>query len=108
MGVWSMYGTTKAYNRWVEVRANLIHLDAKTGTYPMLLTYISKGRFTALMPDNTVLELDSRNEPDRIKLRGLLDIQHTAVLANAARLSHRPGEIAQIPAPHVIEMESGE
>jgi hypothetical protein len=106
MGVWSMYGTTKAYNRWVEVRANLIHLNPKTGTFPMLLTYIGNGRYTAMLPDNTVLELDSRNEPDRIKLRGLLDIQHTAVLANNARASLRPNEIAQIPAPHVIDMES--
>ncbi len=105
-GVWMMYGTTRAYNRWVEVRANLIHLDPRTGTYPALIQYIGQGRYSLTYPDNSVLMLDTRNEHDRAKVIAMANIQHSYTLAHQARLSHKPGEIAQIPAAQIIDMES--
>lgn len=106
-GVWGMHGTTRAYTRWVEVRANLIPLDPKTRQYPLFLQYIGRGQYTLTNPNaNSTLVLDTRNEPDRAMIISAANVEHSGALAHEARLSHKPGEISRIPAVQVIEMES--
>lgn len=102
-GVWMMLGTSKAYVIWAENKANQIPLNPTTRQFP-LFKYVGKGFVSLTNPnDNSTLLLDTRNEPDRAKIIAMANVQHSGALAHEARLSHRPGEVAQIPAAQIID-----
>jgi hypothetical protein len=98
----AVVGTGKAWARFVEVRANLIRLDPVTRQYPAVLTYVSKGRYSlANLNNDSVLMLDTRNEPDRQMILGMSNTQYAGALARESRMSLQPGEVAGILAPFV-------
>lgn len=102
-GVWMMFATSKAYSIWAENKANQIQLNSTTRQFP-LIKYAGKGFVSLTNPnDNSTLLLDTRNEPDRAKIIAMANVQHSGALAHEARLSHRPGDVAQIQAAQVIE-----
>ena len=43
---WALIGTGKAAARFVEVRANLIPLNNSTRQFPLLISYVGKGKFS--------------------------------------------------------------
>lgn len=68
-----------------------IALDPITRQYPLLPVYLGKGRYSLTNPnDNTVLLLDTRNEPDALKVKASFGVQHDGLLAS--RMSHKPSE----------------
>ncbi len=87
-------------------RPNLIRLDPITRQYPLLITKISDGKYTLSNPNTeSVTMLYDRNPADRMMIQAMSATQHDGALAYQARMSHRPGEIAQIQAPQIIEVE---
>ena len=48
--------------------------------------------------------LYDRNPADRLMIQAMANTQHDGALAYQARLSHQPGQIAQIEAPQIVEM----
>jgi len=99
----AIYGSGRAVARAAWVKANLIYLDPKTGQYPLLTEYVGKGVFS-LTNANTekTLMLDSRNESDRLAIRGAIAIQHALVMSNAASKSQDPSGVSIIQ-PLVID-----
>lgn len=96
-------GLGEATARAAMVKANLVYLDQKTGQYPVLLEYVSKGVYS--MTDiNTgiTLMLDTRNEPDRLMIQTAGAVRHVGVLASHAERSNDPTGVAMIQ-PLIIE-----
>jgi hypothetical protein len=95
-------GTARALVRRAEVRANLIQLDPATRQYPAFIQYLGGGRFSVLnLNTNSVLMLDSRNEPDRQMIAAMGAVQYAGALAQEARQSNDPTGVAMIQAPIV-------
>ena len=107
-GVGSSYalvGAGKASARFAEVKASLIYLDAKTGQFPLLLSPLGNGRYSLTDPStNSVLMLDTRNEPDRLMVQGAMAVRHALVMSNAAAKSQDPTGVAQVQ-PLIIDSE---
>ncbi len=88
------------------VKPHQIKLDRVTHQYPILPVYLGNGKYSLTNPnDGSVLMLDTNNPADMLKVRAAFGVQHTGTLAHHARLSHKPGEIAQIDAPQILEAE---
>lgn len=109
-GGYAIYTTSRAWQtytaRRAEVLANLIHLDPKTRQYPLLLAYIGNGKYSLTDPNtDSVLLLDTRNDADRAKVISAANVLHSGALAQEARMSHRPGEVANITPIQVIDPE---
>lgn len=88
--------------RAASVRANLIHMDEATRSYPLLMQYLGKGRYSLAQPGiNSVLMLDTRNDPDRqlIATSGLSQLAGT--IAQEAARSSDPSGIAVMQPPIV-------
>jgi len=95
-------GTAKALVRRAEVRANLIQLDPVTRQYPAFIQYLGCGRFSVLnLNTNSVLMLDTRNEPDRQMIAAMGAVQYAGALAHEARQASDPTGVALIQAPIV-------
>jgi hypothetical protein len=93
-------GTAKALVRRAEVRANLIALDPVTRQYPAFIQYLGCGRFSVLnLNTNSVLMLDTRNEPDRQMIAAMGAVQYAGALAHEARQANDPTGVALIQAP---------
>lgn len=97
-------GIAKAMVRAAEVKANLIRLDPVTRQYPLLAQYIGNGRFSLANPNtDSVLLLDSRNEPDRLMIQAAGAVQYAGALAREARQADDPAGVSIIKAPIVLE-----
>ena len=93
-------GFSKALVRRAEVRANLIQLDPVTRQYPAFIQYLGCGRFSVLnLNTNSVLMLDTRNEPDRQMIAAMGAVQYAGALAHEARQASDPTGVALIQAP---------
>lgn len=108
-GVWMMLATSKAYAKYADIRAevlaNQIPLNPVTFQYP-LIQYKGKGLITVTNPnDGSVVEMDTRNEADREKVKSAANVQFAGVLSRNARMSKQPGEVASIPATQIIDGE---
>lgn len=103
-GVWMMLATSKAYSIWAENKANQINLHTATRQYPLYITRLGNNVVALTNPnDNSVLLLNEKNPADRAKIMAMANTQFAGALGHEARLSHRPGEVAQIPAAQIIE-----
>lgn len=108
-GVWVMFATSKAYAKYADIRAdvlaNQIQLNPVTFQYP-LIEYKGKGLLTVTNPnDGSVTVMDTRNEADREKVKAAANVQYAGVLSRNARMSKKPGEVANIPATQIIDGE---
>lgn len=87
------------------LKPNQIRLDPVTRQYPLLITRIEEGKYSLSNPNtNSVTMLYDRNPADRMMIAAMSATQHAGALAYQARLSHQPGEIAQIQAPQILEV----
>ena len=85
---------------------NQIRLDPVTRQYPLLITKIKDGQYTLSNPNtDSVTMLYERNPADMMMIQAMGATQHAGALAHEARMSHRPGEVAAITGPQIIEME---
>ena len=99
----AIVGSGRAMARVADVRANLVYLDKATGTFPQLIQYIGNGKYSLTDPtDHSTLMLDTRNEPDRVAIRGAIAVRHALVMANAASKSKDPTGVAMVQ-PLVID-----
>lgn len=101
-------GFGEAAARKAIVQANLIYLDKATGQYPLLLEHVGKGVYslTNMNTEKTLL-LNTRNESDRLAIRGAMAIQHALVMSNAAVRSKDPTGVAMI-APLILDQNGDE
>jgi len=82
-----------------------IALDPVTRQFPLIITKVSEGRYALSNPNTeSVTMLYDRNPADRMMIQAMSATQHAGALAYQARMSHRPGEIAQIEAPQLLEV----
>lgn len=107
-GVWVMFATTKAYSTYAERRAevlgDIIKVDPVTGMYPAMMIRTGKNMVAIVNPnDNTVLFFDETHEADRLKVQAMANVLWAGTLGRNARLSHKPGEVAAIEAPQIID-----
>ena len=99
-------GLSTAIVRAAEVRANLIQLDPTTRQYPVYLQYLGEGRFSAVnLNVNSVLLLDTRNEPDRQMISAMGAVQYAGALARESRQSQDPAGVSMIQTP-IIDVKS--
>jgi hypothetical protein len=83
-----------------------IRLDPVTRQYPLLITKIKDGAYSLSNPNtDSITMLYERNPADMMMIQAMSATQHDGALAYQARLSHKPGEIATITSPQIIEME---
>lgn len=102
----SVQAYAKYANRRAEVLAEIIKIDPNTHTYPVFMVDTGKNVKALMNPnDNSVTLFDVNNPADRAKVQAMANVLHAGQLARHARLSHRPGEVAQIPAVQIIESE---
>jgi hypothetical protein len=100
---WAFWHLGQAVSRKALVSANLIPLDPLTRQYPLLINYDGKGRFTLTNPNTgQVLQLDTRNDPDRQLIASSGMVQAAGVLAVEARKSKDPEGMALIH-PEIID-----
>lgn len=110
-GVIAMKASVQAYakyaNRRAEVLAEIIKIDPTTHTYPVFMVDTGKNVKALMNPnDNSVTLFDVNNPADRAKVQALANVLHAGQLGRHARMSHRPGEVAQIEAVQIIESEA--
>lgn len=85
---------------------NRIRLDPVTRQYPILPIYLGDGRYAiGNINDGEVMMLDTSKPADALKVKAAFAINHDGSLAYQARLSHKPGDVAQIQAPQILEAE---
>jgi hypothetical protein len=95
-------GISAAIVRAADVKANTIRLDPVTRQFPVYLQYLGAGRFSAVnFNTNSVLMLDTRNDPDRQMIAAMGAVQYAGALAREARQSEDPTGVALIQAPIV-------
>ena len=100
---YAIVGSGRAAAQAAMVRANLVYLDKATGTFPQLIQYIGNGKYSLTDPtDHSTLMLDTRNEPDRVAIRGAIAVRHALVMASAASKSADPTGVAMVQ-PLVID-----
>jgi hypothetical protein len=103
---YAIVGSGRAAAQAAMVRANLVYLDKSTGQFPQLIQYVGNGKYSLTDPnDHSTLMLDTRNEPDRVAIRGALAVRHALVMANAASKSADPTGVAMVQ-PLVLEVEA--
>lgn len=101
----AVLGMGEAAARAAMVRANLIYLDPKTGNYPALLEYVGNGRYSMTdMNTKTTMLLDTRNDPDRLMVRGAMAVRHVGVLSSNAAKS-KDAEGVSIIQPLILDAE---
>jgi hypothetical protein len=94
---WFAVGAGRAGARLAEIRASLIPLSEMTRQYPVLLSYLGRGKFSLSNPNNgQVLMLDTRNEPDALMVKAAAAVQAGGVLAREARRSKEPEGVAMM------------
>lgn len=99
---WAVVGTGKALAHAAEVRSNMIHLDRVTRQFPLLLQYVSHGKFSLTnMNNGQTLLLDTRNEADRQMISAASMVQVAGVIASEARKSSDPAAIAIMQPPAI-------
>ena len=99
----AIVGSGRAAAQAAMVRANLVYLDKSTGQFPQLIQYVGNGKYSLTdMNDHSTLMLDTRNEPDRVAIRGAIAVRHALVMANAASKSADPTGVAMVQ-PMVID-----
>lgn len=103
--------TTKAYERIAigmaeaavqaaDIKSRLIPLDPTTGTFPLIVEHVGKGVFTLTDPNTaTVIQMDTRQDGDRLMIQGAMATRHTYVLSQAASKSQAPAGVSIIEAP---------
>lgn len=102
----AIVGSGRAAAQAAMVRANLVYLDKSTGQFPQILQYVGNGKYSLTdMNDHSTLMLDTRNEPDRVAIRGAIAVRHALVMANAASKSADPTGVAMVQ-PLVLEVEA--
>jgi hypothetical protein len=83
-----------------------IRLDPVTRQFPLLITKIKDGAYSLSNPNtDSITMLYERNPADMMMIQAMSATQHDGALAYQARMSHKPGEIAAIESPQIIEME---
>lgn len=88
------------------LKPNQIRLDPVTRQYPILVTKISDGKYSLSNPNvGSVTMLYERNPADRMMIQAMGATQHAGALAYQSRLSHKPGEVAAIQSPQILEIE---
>lgn len=110
MGVRMSFSATKAFavyaHRRAQITGDLIKLDRSTHTFPLLPVRLGENIIALVNPnDNSVLLFDKSNPADRAKVQAMANVLFAGELAGHARLSHKPGEVASIPAAQIIEGE---
>lgn len=100
---YAIVGSGRAAAQAAMVRANLVYLDKSTGQFPQLIQYVGNGKYSLTdMNDHSTLMLDTRNEPDRVAIRGAIAVRHALVMANAASKSADPTGVAMVQ-PMIID-----
>jgi len=76
------YGLGKVAVRAAEVRANQVHMDTKTRTFPLVLLYVSKGVYTCTNSGTgSTLRLDTRNKADAELVKGINEVTRAGMVA---------------------------
>jgi predicted NBD/HSP70 family sugar kinase len=93
-------GLANAAVQRADIQSRLISLDPRTGQYPLLVEHIGKGIVTLTDPNTaTVMQLDTRQDGDRLMIKGAMATRHTYVLSQAAARSEAPAGVSIIEAP---------
>lgn len=98
-------GLTTAMIEAAQLRSRLIYLDPNTRQYPLVSSYIGKGRYTLTDPNKKVtMILDTRNEGDAQMIAGSIAVQHSGMLTMEQRRSGAKDAASMaIVKPPVIE-----
>lgn len=110
MGVRMTVTTTKAYSvyahRRAQIAGDIIKLDPATHTFPILPVRVGENMIALVNPnDNSVIFFDKTNPADLAKVKAMANVLFAGELGKHARLSHKPGEVASIPAAQIIDGE---
>lgn len=91
------YGLGRATAQLAMLRANLIAMDPRTRSYP-LLQYRGSGKYLVINPNvGEALPLDTRNAPDRQMITAFFGQQLAIGVAEQARLHERsPDGVAMV------------
>jgi hypothetical protein len=109
-GVFVMKSSVQAYSKYAmrraEVMAEIIKIDPVTHTFPVFMVDTGNNVKALMNPnDNSVTLFDVNNPADRAKVQAMANVLYAGQLARHARMSHKPGEVAKINAPQIIESE---
>jgi len=100
-------GIARAAVTYAELRANLIHMDKDTRTYPML-RHVHGTRYALANPNTeSVVMLDVHNESDRQLLASFGATQLNGAVAQEARLSQDPAGLAMMNPAIINYQEDG-
>lgn len=98
-------GLAQATVQAAQLRAQLIYLDERTRTFPLMLHYAGHGRYMLANPNGeSVMQLDTRNNADRQMVAVFGAVTTAGMIGREARLSEDPAAISIIQAP-IIETE---
>jgi len=83
---------------------NQVKLDPVTRQFPLLITKVADGKYSLNNPNTgSTTMLYDRNPADRMMIQAMAATQHDGALAYQARMSHKPGEIAQMQGLQIID-----
>lgn len=96
-------GYAQAVVKQAELNATLVALDKGTRQFPLLTTYVGKGRFAVHNPNTGACYiLDTRQEPDARMIAAAGLTQVSGVIAQEAAKSKEPSGVAMVNPPMVI------
>jgi hypothetical protein len=92
---WAGFHLGKVAVRAADVKANQIHMDVESRTFPLVLNYVKAGIYTCTNPaTGSTLRLDTRNKADAELIKGINALTHDGMIAYEARRSKQPQETA--------------
>jgi hypothetical protein len=95
---WAALASGQAAGKAAAVKAYLIPLPEQTRQYPLIISYLSRGKFSLSNPNNgSVMLLDSRQPCDRDVLMSSGAVQLAGMIGREARLGSKRGELDLIP-----------
>jgi hypothetical protein len=100
---WAAIGTGRAAARLASIRAGLIPLAESTRQYPLILSYVGRGKYTLCNPNSGgVYELDTQRPEVKQMITAAGAVAYAGVIAREARRSQDPAGVAIIQ-PAIIE-----
>jgi hypothetical protein len=104
---WAAVVSGRAVARFAELRAGLIPLAESTRQFPLVASYVGKGRVTLANPNSgVVLYLDTRRGCDRESVARAGAVQLAGAVAREARRSNDAAGVSVIPG-QVVEIGRG-
>ena len=79
---WAGLGLGKVAVRAAEMRSNLVHMDVRTRTFPLVLQYLEKGIYTCSNANTgSVVRLDTRRKEDADLVHAIAAVTHDGIVA---------------------------